>query len=115
MEPIHGLAFLGDGDRTGADGTLDEEEADRLFRIAVEDRTKDGRVFDMLKFSVMKALSVIMTKKRREALPKTFFDFRQEREARDRARTGHLLVIGAVFLILAALALVMYSRFEPLI
>ena len=74
-----------------------------------------GGVFDMLKFSVMKALSVIMTKKRREALPKTFFDFRQEREARDRARTGHLLVIGAVFLILAALALVMYSRFEPLI
>lgn len=46
MEPIHGLAFLGDGDRTGADGTLDEEEADHLFRIAVEDRTKDGRVFD---------------------------------------------------------------------
>lgn len=46
MEPVHGLAFLGDGNGAGADGARDEDEADRLFRIAVEDRTEDGRVLD---------------------------------------------------------------------
>ena len=72
-----------------------------------------GGVFDMLKFGVIKAYSVLMPKKKRDDLPKTFYDFKQEREAKERAKTGHLLVVGIVFLALAALALVMYNRFEP--
>ena len=38
------LSFLRDGTR--ADGALNENEADCLFRISVEDRTEDGRVLD---------------------------------------------------------------------
>ena len=75
----------------------------------------DGGVFDMLKFGIQKALSVIMTKKKRESLPKTFFDFKTEREAKEKVKTGHLLIVGAVFLVLAVLALVMYSQYEPVL
>lgn len=74
-----------------------------------------GGAFDMLKFSMLKLFSVVMPKKKREELPKTFFDFKMEREAREKVRTGHLMIVGSVFLALAALALVMYSRFEPLV
>ena len=74
-----------------------------------------GGVFDMLKFGVIKAFSVILPKKKREALPRTFFDFKTEREARERAKTGHLLITGLVFLVLAALALVMYSQYDQML
>ena len=52
---------------------------------------------------------------KREALPRTFFDFKTEREARERAKTGHLLITGLVFLALAALALVMYSQYNQML
>ena len=74
-----------------------------------------GGVFDMLKFGVIKVFSVLMPKKKREQLPRTFFDFKTEREAKERAKTGHLLVTGLVFLLLAAAALVMYSQYDPLL
>ena len=72
-----------------------------------------GGVFDMLKFGVTKAYSVIMTKKKRESLPRTFFDYKMEREAKGKVKTGYLLVVGAVFLLLAALALLMYNQYDP--
>ena len=73
----------------------------------------DGGVFDMLKFSLQKALSVFMTRKKREGLPDTFYDYKEMRDARPRAKVGYLLAVGAVFIVLAALALVMYNRFDP--
>ena len=74
-----------------------------------------GGVFDMLKFSVMKAFSVILPKKKREALPKTFFDYKTEREARERTKTGHLLIVGLVFLALAGTALILCGQYDPAI
>ena len=74
-----------------------------------------GGVFDMLKFGTIKALSVLMTRKRREMYPKTFFDYKMEREAKERVRTGHLLIVGAVFLVLAAGALAVYSQYDPIL
>ncbi len=72
-----------------------------------------GGVFDMLKYGTIKAFSFLMPKKRREMYPKTFFDFKMEREARERTGFGHLLIVGLVFLILAGAALVMYSQYAP--
>lgn len=73
----------------------------------------DGGVFDMLKFGLQKALSVFMTRKKREGLPETFYDYKEMRDARPRAKVAYLLVIGAVFIVLAALALVMYNQYDP--
>ncbi len=75
----------------------------------------DGGVFDMLKFGVQKALSVIMTKKRREALPATFYDYKEARAARERMPVAFLLITGAVFIVLAAAALAVYSRYDTMI
>ena len=72
----------------------------------------DGGVFDMLKFGIQKALSVVMTKKRREALPATFYDYKEARAAKERAPVAFLLIVGAVFIVLAAAALAMYSRYD---
>ena len=74
----------------------------------------DGGVFDMLKFSVQKVFSVLMTRKRRDALPGTFYDYKEMRDARPRAPVAHLLIVGAVFIVLAAAALAMYSQYEPI-
>ena len=74
-----------------------------------------GGVFDMLKFGVTKAYSVIMTKKKRESLPKTYFDYKTKREAREKVKTGHLLIVGTAFMLLAAMALVMYSQYDPIL
>ena len=74
-----------------------------------------GGVFDMMKFAVTKAYSVILPRKKRELLPKTFFDYKMEREAKERAKTGHLLIVGAVFLALAVLVLIMYNQFDPVL
>jgi len=56
-----------------------------------------------------------LPKKKREALPKTFFDYKMEREAKERAKTGHLLIIGLVFLALAGIALIMCGQYDPTI
>ena len=73
----------------------------------------DGGVFDMLKFGIQKALSVIMTKKKRESLPATFYDYKEMRDARPRAQLAHLLITGAVFIALAAAALAIYGQYDP--
>ena len=75
----------------------------------------DGGVFDMLKFGVQKALSVVMTRKKRESLPATFYDYKEMRDARPRAPVTHLLAVGGVFILLAAAALAMYGQYEPIL
>ena len=74
-----------------------------------------GGVFDMLRFGVQKALSVILPKKKREEMPKSFYDYKVEREAKGHARMGHILAVGIVFLVLAGLALMIYNRYEPVL
>ena len=71
-----------------------------------------GGVFDMLRFGMQKALSVVLPKKRREALPRTFFDYKTEHEDRERKHMTSTLLVGLAFLLLAGAALVMYSQFE---
>ena len=75
----------------------------------------NGGVFDMLRFSVMKALSVMLTRKRRDDLPRTFYDYKKEREAKGQAHMGYMLVVGVVFLLLAGAALLMYNQFDPVL
>ena len=71
-----------------------------------------GGVFDMLRFGMQKVIGLILPKKRREALPRTFYDYKTEREARKQTPLGHMLAVGIVFLLLAGLALIMYNQFE---
>ncbi len=75
----------------------------------------DGGVFDMLKYGVQTAFSFLMTKKKRESLPKTFYDYKQMRDARPRAPVAHLLITGTVFIALAAAALAVYGQYEPVV
>ena len=71
-----------------------------------------GGVFDMLRFGVQKVIGVILPRKKREALPRTFYDYKTEREGREQIHMGYLLAVGMVFILLAGLALVMYNQFE---
>ena len=73
----------------------------------------NGGVFDMLRFGVTKALSVMLTKKRRDELPHTFYDYKKEREAKGQAHSAYLIIVGLVFIALAGAALVMYYQFAP--
>jgi len=75
----------------------------------------NGGVFDMLRFSVQKALSVMLTKKRRDELPRTFYDYKKEREAKGQTHMGYMLAVGVVFLVLAGAALLMYNQFDPVL
>ena len=74
----------------------------------------DGGVFDMLKFGLMKAFGFLMSKKKREAVPATFYDYKEMRDAKPRAKVAHLLIVGGVMIALAAIALVMYGQYEPI-
>ena len=64
---------------------------------------------------VQTAFSFLMTKKKRESLPETFYDYKQMRDAKPRAQVAHLLITGAVFIALAAAALAVYSQYEPVL
>ena len=75
----------------------------------------DGGVFDMLKFGLMKAFGFLMSKKKRAAVPDTFYDYKEMRDAKPRAKVAYLLIVGGVMLALAAIALMMYARFEPIV
>lgn len=70
----------------------------------------DGGVFDMLKFGITKAFSVILPKEKRDAQPKTFYDYKVIRDARPRAGIGHYLAVGLIMVALAGIALYMVSR-----
>ena len=93
-----------------------DKEGKRLGAIDADSACSaaDGGVFDMLKFGLMKAVGFLMSKKKREAVPATFYDYKEMRDARPRAKVAHLLIVGGVMIALAAVALVMYGRYEPI-
>ncbi len=75
----------------------------------------DGGVFDMLRFGLQKVFSLFRRKEKRDALPKTFYDYRVERDARAKAPIGALLAVGTGMIVLAGIALYFYSQYAPLL
>ncbi len=73
----------------------------------------DGGVFDMLKFGLMKAFGVIRSKEKRDAEPRTFYDYRVARQAKEPAPVSHLLIVGIVFVILGGVAVGFYAQYDP--
>ena len=65
--------------------------------------------FDGLDFSVRKAFSQILSEKRRNAMPKTFYDFVAEKREKRLKKPNARLWVGLGFLALAAAALAVYS------
>ena len=70
----------------------------------------DG-LFDALRFSAGRLINVLRKPEKRALYPKTFYDYRQLRRGRG-AGGGALALAGGVCLVLAALFLVLYLRYE---
>ena len=66
----------------------------------------DG-LFDIIRYGLGKVMRLVLSQEKRDAFPKTFYDYRMLR--RETAFTGFpLLLAGAVFLALGGLFLVFY-------
>ncbi len=74
----------------------------------------DGGAFDALKFMVQKLFIIILSDEKRAKYPKTFYDYKVQQEAKERAPVSHLLWIGLGFIAAAGVALYVYSRYAPL-
>ena len=72
-----------------------------------------GGVFDMLRFAVQKAMTVMLSKKKRDEMPKTFYDYKMERGEKGEKHMKSTLLVGIAFLLLAGIALMMYGQFAP--
>ncbi len=71
--------------------------------------------FDGMAYPLRKAFGQILSEKKRAEMPKTYYDYVAERQGKSRKKHPCTLWVGLFFLALAVLALVMYSRFEPLV
>ncbi len=67
----------------------------------------DG-MFDMLGYGVRKLLRLVLPQEKQDQFPKTFFDYREMKHGGGKAPFGYLLLVGAGYLLLAAVMLVMY-------
>lgn len=65
-------------------------------------------VFDGLDFSVRKAFGQIFNEERRNAMPKTFYDYVTQKREKQRDKPRTLLYTGLGFLVLAAVSLAIY-------
>jgi hypothetical protein len=61
----------------------------------------ENGVFDMIKFGVMKAISMILSEKHRAESPRTYYDYLEGKSAKSRAGYGFLIITGAAFLTLS--------------
>ena len=64
--------------------------------------------FDALSFSTRKAFGMILSEERRNAMPKTYYDYVAARREKQRKKPATKLYAGLVFLALAAIALAVY-------
>ena len=70
--------------------------------------------FDILSFGVKKSFSVLLPRERREAQPKTLFDYKQQRAEKGQPPIKHLLIVGLVFVLLGGIASLMNLQADPL-
>ena len=67
----------------------------------------DDGVFDMLTYGTMKVVNLVRSEKRRSSFPKTFYDYRVMKQEGRKGGFGYLMIIGAVFLAVAVLFLIL--------
>lgn len=67
----------------------------------------DDGLFDMMNYGVMKVINLTRNKKRRDAFPKTFYDYRQMKSENRKGGFGYLLILGGAFIALAVLFLIL--------
>lgn len=60
-------------------------------------------IFDMIKFGVAKAVSIIRSEKHRRESPRTYHDYLKIQWAKPRKSYGFLLITGTIYLLLALL------------
>ncbi len=64
--------------------------------------------FDGLSFGVRKAFGQILSEKRRNAMPKTYYDYVTAKREKQRSKPRTTLFVGLGFLVLAGAALAVY-------
>ena len=64
--------------------------------------------FDGLSFGVRKAFGQILSEKRRNAMPKTYYDYVTAKREKQRTKPRTTLIVGLGFLVLAGIALAVY-------
>lgn len=64
--------------------------------------------FDGLSFGVRKAFGQILSEKRRNAMPKTYYDYVTAKREKQRTKPRTTLFVGLGFLVLAGIALAVY-------
>ena len=80
-----------------------------LFGIGILVFVAGDGFFDMISYGVLKVVSLWYRKEKRDELPKTFFDYREMKDARRRGGTGYLTLSGLVFIAAALVFLAFYS------
>jgi len=60
-------------------------------------------IFNMIKFGVSKAISIMRSEKHRTESPRTYHDYLKKEWKKPRANYGFLLVTGTAFLVIAVL------------
>ena len=68
----------------------------------------DYGAFDGVSFTVRKAFGQVLSEKRREAMPKTYFDYVTARRDKKTRKSLSTLWAGLVFLVIACIFLVIY-------
>ena len=61
----------------------------------------ENGVFDMIRFGVIKVISLIRSEKHRAESPRTYYDYKEEKSGKPSAKYGFLLITGAVFVTLS--------------
>lgn len=69
----------------------------------------DDGFFDLMNYGVQKVLRLVLSEQKQAAFPKTFFEFRQIKNASRKGSTAFLLLSGLVWIALAALWLGLYG------
>ena len=66
--------------------------------------SNDG-MFDMLGYGIQRALTIMLSEKKRAKYPRTFYEYKQQKWAVPKSSFGFLLAAGGVYLVLAAVFL----------
>lgn len=67
----------------------------------------DDGLFDMINYGVLKAVKIVQSEKKRSQFPKTFYDYRAMKSETRGGGFGYLIVVGAVFVAIAAVFLLL--------
>lgn len=67
--------------------------------------SNDG-LFDMLGYGIQRALTIMLSEKKRAKYPRTFYEYKQLKWDAPKSSFGFLLLAGGVYLVLAAVFLV---------